>query len=268
MCNEHVWLFRGCRHSWRSKTYCEDARRAQRQAESGCCGFFTSSPEDVCEVRAVTHLDERPCRQCQRADREAIDRDARNLAKARAEARQAAELYGWEADDAGAGRDSHISRGLYQQAVTILPEREYMEYMPAPAGRSTAPAGRSPAPAGRSPTPAGRLPTPASRSLTVRTIRGAARGEAIPMTPFPPPVAVTRAQVRRGAGAANGPRHRTERTPQERRQAQSEIRNDYNNIVRSAGLSLPLPRPQHEAADEFDEPLPDEEFLDMVSRAG
>lgn len=254
MCYEHIWLFRECRHSWRSKSYCEDARRAQREAESACCGFFTSSPEDVCEVRPVTHHDARPCRQCQRADREAIDREARNLAKARAEAKEAAERYGWDAADAGAGRDSHISRGLYRQAVTILPEREYMEYMATPAGPSTAPAGRSPA--------------TDSRSLTARTTRGAARGEAIPMTPLPPPAAVTRARVRRGAGAANGPRHRTERSPQERRQAQSEIRNDYNNIIRSAGLPLPLPRPQHEAADEFDEPLPDEEFLDMVSRAG
>lgn len=261
MCQEHIWKFSRCRHSSRSRHYCEAARRAQRKAESGCCGFLVSTPENVCRVVTITHCDSSPCRQCQRAFREEIDREARQLAEAKAQAKAAAKKYGWVTATAGGSggnggsggvrRDSHISSSLYRQAVSILPESEYRENIPAPPAR----------------TGSRRAHRPASSSRRDRD-----QGRVVPLVPLPPSPAVARGQGRKGRRcnppAPSRPSGSTQRSPEERLQAQREIRNSYNNIIRSAGLPLPLPRPRHESADEFDEPLPDDDFLDMVSRAG
>lgn len=250
MCEEHSWLFSGCRHTWRAKSHCEAARRAKRQAESGCCGLWSSTPRKVCQVRYQTHYDPRPCRQCQRAARERIDREARETAEARAQAKRAAEKYGWRAAalrggngvgaSDGTGRDSYISTGLYQQAVNILPESEYRRHVPPPPGRVA----------------------------TTRMLRGYTRrigaSEVLP----PLPIALTRDQVRRGAGGPDGRGRWRQQDPEPSQRGRREIRDSYHNMMRSAGFPLPLPQQRHEASDEHDEPLPDDDFLAMVSRVG
>lgn len=262
MCEEHIWRSSGCSHTSRSKNRCEDARRAQRKAESGCCGLWATTPKKVCEVRYTTHYDARLCRQCQKAARESSVREAREVAKARAAAKQAAARYGWEtaATSGGNRRDSHIDSGLYGQAVNILPESEYRQYMPAPPGRSATGRTTRGAAAGSNIAMVPLRPPPAVTRGQVRRGTNAANG--------PPPPAMTRGQSRRGTNAANGPGDRTGRTFEARLQARGQIRDSYHNIIRSAGLPLPLPRQEHEGSDEYDEPLPDDDFLAMVSRAG
>lgn len=240
MCVEHVWLFSDCRHSWQTKQHCADAKRAKEEAEdSGCCGLWASTPKKICQVRYETHRDLRACRQCLRAARDKTEREAREKTEARAQARRAAERYGW--GDA-TRRDSHISSELYRQAVNIVPGSEYKRYMPPPP--SYRPAASSP-------------------PRAVKTKIGVA--DVLP----PLPLAVTRDQIRKGTGSLkNGSRRRYPQYMQPSQRDKNEIRDSYNGMIRSAGLPLPLPQQRHEASDENDEPLPDDDFLAMVGRAG
>ncbi|KAL1880515.1 hypothetical protein VTK73DRAFT_5715 [Phialemonium thermophilum] len=140
MCILHIWLFSTCKHSCRSKTICDAAIREQRLAEANCGGCWPRKPRRVCTLQVRTHFDSSPCRPCQRASREAVDREARRRTRAREEDRQVAERYGWKGHAAANGgssgakgrRDSFISSGLYRETVKILPSSEYKESMPPP----------------------------------------------------------------------------------------------------------------------------------------
>jgi hypothetical protein len=253
MCEQKIITYERCRHEISEKLHCKQALREIRRAEkrsTWCCIWISNRKSRViCDVRYLMYRNPNLCEECQAARRRERAwqvrryREQAKQAKQRAEAEKAARRrQQQESSQLSRARD-HTRPGavrypqeqvaqmydedpLYQDIYDLLSGRTKQEYV-------------SPPPATQQKNSRGR------ESRGHRPYGG--------LAPAPVPAARASVGVPLNIAARSRYDHRSRR-------------DSWNRAVHEAGYSLPLPEQKHEASDDRGEPLPGDDFLDMMER--
>lgn len=316
MCIEHVLTYAVCKHEESGKKYCRAAKIEIEKVQKGttwCCIPIPRKRRIVCDVEFKTSRDDGLCDHCKaarrreharqvregraksqqqrKADQEARDRERNEIIEkeeARAQARKAAERYGWKSREArqaegnrptGNHGDSFIDEQLYEQIFDMLETPLYLQNVPEPkaSGGNREHSGNKLKTSGpvtpsgaredtrRAGEKSGRVPhdpTRATRPDGTRSRKGKEqsghkrRGPA--QAPAPGPVAPATVSYPKSV------HHRTTYRKHEGSEVFYPAPNaasnggtaSRNQVVQGGGMPY----------DEYGEPLPDDDFLDYVER--
>jgi hypothetical protein len=280
--------------------------QAQKRTTWCCISVSPLKTRVVCQVEYKLRLHPDFCDHCQavrrreqarqvqqkataeRITRERQRREKINEAEARANARHAADTYQWVGRRAARPEhgDSFIENPLYKQVWDLLTEPEFRENIPPPTARSAA---RQATGSGKESSGFGsKPPYPVQPPVAEPSAQESSRRKPRAMTAAP---ATALAPVANGAAvrapASGAP---TVGLPfphvgmaAHRRQmagALPRLHIDTNSgapprsqVARNGGHKMPLPpqrqqshRPGHAPTSDYEEPMPDDDFLDFVER--